>query len=114
MPASPTLSQILADVAREVFQGASAVNTPSGQARVTRTSRQGLRRLEFVIEGRRIVAIEQNPATGSRWAQLAREGHQVMQFKDAVTNRYIGNVVDGHVTLYGSSAGPPAKKMKPD
>ncbi len=49
---------------------------------------------------RRLVGIEQNPATGSRWAELARAGHQVMQFKDAESNRYVANVVDGRVTFY--------------
>jgi len=32
-------------------------------------------------------------------AQLARAGHKVMQFISA--GRYIGNVVDGKVTIYG-------------
>jgi len=43
--------------------------------------------------------LEQNPNTDSRWAQLARKGHKVMQFLDA--GRYVGVVVDGKVTLYG-------------
>jgi hypothetical protein len=43
--------------------------------------------------------IEQNPKTESRWAQLAKAGHKVMQFLSA--GRYIGNVVDGKVTIYG-------------
>jgi len=43
--------------------------------------------------------LEQNPKTESRWAQLARAGHKVMQFLSA--GRYIGNVVDGKVTIYG-------------
>jgi hypothetical protein len=43
--------------------------------------------------------LEQNPKTESRWAQLARKGHKVMQFLDA--GRYVGVVVDGKVTLYG-------------
>jgi len=43
--------------------------------------------------------LEQNPNTNSRWAQLARKGHKVMQFLDA--GRYVGVVVDGKVTMYG-------------
>ena len=44
-------------------------------------------------------SLEQNPNTDSRWAQLARKGHKVMQFLDA--GRYVGVVVDGKVTVYG-------------
>ena len=37
----------------------------------------------------------------SRWGQLAREGHQVVQFKDSGTNRFVAVVVDGAVTVHG-------------
>ncbi len=74
------------------------------------TPRKRLREVDFVFEGQasrktirdtKIVlrGIEQNPKTESRWAQLARAGHKVMQFLSA--GRYIGNVVDGKVTIYG-------------
>ena len=43
--------------------------------------------------------LEQSPNTESRWAQLARKGHQVMQFLSA--GLYVGNVLDGKVTSYG-------------
>jgi hypothetical protein len=42
--------------------------------------------------------LEQNPETSSRWAQLSRQGHRIMQFLSG--GRYIANVVDGKVTLY--------------
>jgi len=69
-----------------------------------------LREVDFVFDGQptgktirdtKIVlrGLEQNPKTESRWAQLARAGHKVMQFLSA--GRYVGNVVDGKVTLYG-------------
>jgi hypothetical protein len=69
-----------------------------------------LREVDFVFEGQpsrktirdtKIVlrGIEQNPKTESRWAQMARAGHKVMQFLSA--GRYVGNVVDSKVTLYG-------------
>lgn len=110
MADSKDLPQILADIARQVFEGATTIATPSGALRVFRTSRQGLRRVEFTGEGRRLVGIEQNPTTSSRWAELARAGHRVMQFKDVETNRYVANVVDGRVTFYrGRSAGKPRK-----
>jgi hypothetical protein len=43
--------------------------------------------------------LEQNPNTGSRWAELARAGKKVMQFLD--NGRYLANVVDGEVKFYG-------------
>jgi hypothetical protein len=67
--------------------------------RVRATPKKHLREIDFVFEGQTLRGLEQNPRTESRWAQLAREGHKVMQFLDA--GRYVGNVVDGKVTLYG-------------
>jgi hypothetical protein len=93
-------TQLLADIARQVFEGQKTVTTPSGTARVTTTSKQGLRKVEFSAGDERLVGIEQNPHTASRWARLAREGHQVMQFRDARTGAYLAVVVDGKVTLY--------------
>ena len=93
-------AELLANVARQVFEGQKTVTTPSGTARVTTTSKQGLRKVEFSAGDERLVGIEQNPHTASRWARLAREGHQVMQFRDARTGAYVAVVVDGKVTLY--------------
>ncbi|MDD1711175.1 MAG: hypothetical protein LUQ37_09745 [Methanoregulaceae archaeon] len=42
--------------------------------------------------------IEQNPATTSQWAALARKGKRVMQF--SCQNRYVANVCEGHLTRY--------------
>jgi hypothetical protein len=56
-------------------------------------SRETIRDTKIVLRG-----LEQNPKTESRWAQLARAGHKVMQFLSA--GRYVGVVVDGKVTLY--------------
>ena len=104
MDEAERVSQLLAEVARQAFEGAENVETPDGSSPVERTSRQGLRRIEFTAGGRKLIGIEQNPATGSRWAKLAREGHRVMQFKDLATNRYFANVVDDRVTIYGGSS----------
>lgn len=104
MSSPETASEMMAEVARQVFEGAKTVVTASGTFRVQRTARQDLRRVEFTVEGQRFIGIEQNPATGSRWAELARAGHRVMQFKDLETNRYVANVVDGRVTFYGRGA----------
>jgi hypothetical protein len=40
------------------------------------------------MNGREYEAIEQNPEKPSRWGQLARDGHQVVQFKDNETSQY--------------------------
>ena len=53
---------------------------------VNRTSKHRLRTLAFTLDGRECQAIEQNAEKTSRWEQLAREGHQVVQFKDAATH----------------------------
>lgn len=67
---------------------------------VKQTSLQGLNTKVFKAGDRKIVAIQQNPRTSSEWAKLARDGHKVVQFKDAETNQYIGVSVDGHVREY--------------
>jgi hypothetical protein len=66
---------------------------------VRRTSRSRLREVDFQFEGHELRGLEQNPETGSRWAQLAREGKKVMQFLKQ--RRYIAVVVDGKVQFYG-------------
>jgi hypothetical protein len=70
---------------------------------VRRTPSKRLREVDFVVEGETIRGLEQNPKTSSRWAEMARAGAKVMQFLQQ--GRYIGNVVDGKVTLYRKDAG---------
>jgi hypothetical protein len=76
-----------------------AAQVSSGKG-VTRSSRQNIPMKSFNDAGRRLTAIEQNPATGSEWARLAQQGHKVVQIKDSVTNRYVAVVVDGKVKEY--------------
>lgn len=61
-----------------------------------------MRQVDFVFDGNEIRGLEQNPQTKSRWAQLARSGRKVMQFLSE--GRYVANVVDGNVTVYGGRA----------
>jgi len=68
---------------------------------VKRTSSNRLRMVSFELDGRRYEAIEQNREKPSRWGQLARKGHQVIQFRDVATNKYIAVAVDGDVKVYG-------------
>jgi len=70
---------------------------------VRRTSSQRLTTAAFSVDGHRYQAIEQNPEKPSRWGQLARSGHQVVQFKDAEHNKFVAVVVDDEVTLYGAN-----------
>jgi hypothetical protein len=58
-----------------------------------------LREVDFEFDGNDIRGLEQNPETKSRWALMARSGNKVMQFLSK--GRYVANVVDGKVTLYG-------------
>jgi hypothetical protein len=67
---------------------------------VQHTAKNKLAQVDFDFAGQRIRGLEQNPATASRWAQLARKGAKVMQF--LVAGRYIAAVSDGKVTHFGS------------
>ena len=69
---------------------------------VRRTSSQRLKAVSFEMDGKKYEAIEQNPEKPSRWGQLARDGHQVVQFKDAQANRFVAVAIDGQVKEYGS------------
>jgi hypothetical protein len=66
---------------------------------VRRTPKRGLRQVDFVFDGNEIRGLEQNPETKSRWARMARSGAKVMQFLNE--GRYVANVVDGKMSLYG-------------
>jgi hypothetical protein len=47
---------------------------------------------------RRLSRIGEKP---SRWGKLAREKHQVVQFRDVATHKYVAVAVDGEITEYG-------------
>lgn len=92
---------LLKSVASQLMTGTS-VGVEGKPAPVRRTSRQHLKTAAFSIEGHQYQAIEQNPEKPSRWGHLARSGHQVVQFKDVESNRFVAVVVDGEVTFYGA------------
>jgi hypothetical protein len=95
-------AETLKSVAMQMMTGRSV--TVGGESLpVRRTSRQHLRTAAFTVGSHEYQAIEQNPEKPSRWGQLARSGHQVVQFKDAESNRFVAVVVDGKVTFYGAS-----------
>jgi hypothetical protein len=68
---------------------------------VQSTAKRKLAQVDFDFAGQRIRALEQNPATASRWAALARKGAKVMQF--LVAGRYIAAVSDGKITHFSAA-----------
>ena len=94
---------LLASVATQLLTR-DDVDVDGKRLRVRRTSSSRLRVVNFSMSGREYEAIEQNPEKPSRWGQLARDGHQVVQFKDAETSRFVAVAVDGKVQVYGSAA----------
>jgi hypothetical protein len=89
---------LLQSVARQLM---SASEAGSAGLRVSKTGQQRLRTTTFTMDGREYQAIEQNATKPSRWGQLARDGHEVVQFKDVQTNKYVAVAVDGEITEYG-------------
>ena len=92
---------VLKSVAEQLMS-ASAVVVEGRSSAVMRTGSRRFRTVRFAIGGKEYQAIEQNPEKPSRWGQLAREGHRVVQFRDLASGKYVGVVVDGTVTEYGS------------
>jgi len=91
---------ILASVADQLMSRAS-ITVNGKEWPVRRTSSNRLRTASFDLAGRTYQAIEQNPDKPSRWGKLARDGHQVVQFKDVETNRFVAVAVDGKARVYG-------------
>jgi hypothetical protein len=95
-----SLEQALIEVWRQTLvENAKTVQLGTGGFTVRRTPKRGLRQVDFVFDGNDIRGLEQNPETKSQWAKLARSGKKVMQFLSE--GRYVANVVNGKVTLYG-------------
>jgi len=65
---------------------------------VTVSKGKGLRMVEFDHGPHRFVGIQQNPKTVSRWAELARQGNRIMQFR--FSGRYVANVCEGKLVRY--------------
>jgi hypothetical protein len=97
-------AELLSSVAKQMMEG-EAVEVNGKRIRVRRFA--GLvpirfSTVAFAIDGREYQAIEQNPEKPSRWGQLARKGHQVVQFKGAELNKFVAVAVDGKVKLDGA------------
>ena len=95
-----SLEETLISMWRQVLVEDAKTVALEGQSYIVRqTSRSKLREVDFRFENQMLRGLEQNPNTGSRWAELARAGKKVMQFLDS--GRYVANVVDGEVKFYG-------------
>jgi hypothetical protein len=93
-------THLLSSIAKQLMT-ADEVEVMGKRLPVRRTSRRGLKTVTFVMGDREYAAIEQNPEKPSRWGQLARSGHQVVQFKDVATNKFVAVAVDGEAKEYG-------------
>ena len=92
--------EILKSVAEQMMSGPQVM--VEGKAwKVRRTGARRFRTVRFVMGGKEYQAIEQNPEKPSRWGQMAREGHRVVQFRDLETQKYVAVVVDEKVQEYG-------------
>jgi len=96
-----SLEETLISVWRQaIVEDSQTVTLEGRNFPVRRTIRSKLREVDFRFEGHELRGLEQNPQTSSRWARLASEGKQVMQFLSG--RRYIAVVVDGKVQFYGA------------
>jgi hypothetical protein len=92
--------QVLQSVAVQLMNE-DVVALGDEKLRVERVGSGRLRMVQFKLNGRVFEAIEQNREKPSRWGQLAREKHQVVQFRDLATHKYVAVAVDGEITQYG-------------
>src|ERR1700681_3862518 len=99
-----SFKEALALVWRQVLlENAPAVGLGALRYSVHKTARRGLRQVDFVVDGKELRGLEQNPQTKSRWAQMARSGRKVMQFLSE--GRYVPNGADGKGRMNGGGAG---------
>ena len=94
-------ADLLRSIATQLMSGTSA-KVEGKNLRVGRASTHRLKTVRFTMDSHEYQAIEQNPDKPSRWGVLARAGHQVVQFKDTRTNKFVAVAVDGKVIEYGS------------
>ena len=94
-----TLGEALISVWRQALEeGREAVELASERFPVTVTRAKKLRSVEFRFGEHRLDGIEQNPLTGSRWDELARQCQRIMQF--SVNRSYVANVCEGKLLRY--------------
>jgi hypothetical protein len=92
--------ELLKSVAAQRMSG-NTVMVEGVSVPVKRTGSRRFRTVQFEMGARRYQAIEQNRERPSRWGQLAREGHRVVQFRDLESNKYVAVAVDEEITEGG-------------
>ena len=83
-----TSGQTLIDSSGNGNTGYLGTNSTAETADPTRTLGKVNNALKFDgTDDRATIAIEQNRTKPSRWGQLAKKGHQVVQFQDLITKK---------------------------
>jgi hypothetical protein len=94
------VEKVLGSVAAQLMKG-EEVLLEDQKIWVKRVGGGRLRMVQFKMNGRVFEAIEQNREKPSRWGKLAREKHQVVQFRDVEAHKYVAVAGDGVVQEYG-------------
>jgi len=95
--------ELMKSVATQLM-GGGEVSVEGKSTKPERTSYQRLKTVKFAMDGGEYQAIAQNAEKPSRWGQLARDGHKVVQFREVATGKYVAVAVDGEVKEYGRGA----------
>jgi hypothetical protein len=99
-PRSPEFEACIISVWKQALvDSAKRIVVEGDSYSVRRTAKSKLAQVDFEFQGEPFRALEQNPKTQSRWAQLAAKGEKVMQFLQG--GRYIAVVHSGKVFTYG-------------
>ena len=94
------VEKVFGSVAAQLMNGEEVI-LEDQKIRVKRVGSGRLRMVQFKMNCRVFDAIEQNPDKPSRWGKLARDKHQVVQFRDVEAHKYLAVAVDGVVREYG-------------
>ena len=94
-------TSLLSSVAKQMMS-ADEVEVEGKRLPVRRTSRQGLRTVAFTMGGPHYAASERTHDKLGSCGELARSGHQVVQFKDVQSNRFEAVAGDGEAKEYGT------------
>ncbi|MGA8216757.1 MAG: hypothetical protein WB799_24440 [Candidatus Sulfotelmatobacter sp.] len=105
------VEKTLGSVAAQLMNG-EVVLLEDQKIPVRRVGSGRLRMVQFRLNGRVFEAIEQNREKPSRWGKLAREKHQVVQFRDVETHKYVAVSVDGEVREYGRQCRVPGTEYR--
>ena len=83
------LEEIASRIYDAIFDGLDVVDIEGEMIPINQTSRSKVK----LVEHEGYTYIEQNPHKDSRWAKLAKEGHQIMWVMQG--RRYLAQVKDG-------------------